>query len=112
MVLTISNAINLNRIIQKVALPQTNYPIGVAYAVYKTIKELDEVEKFTFERFSLLFGDNISDLTDEKKAIYDAIMQDTIEISNPSFSMDDLLKPIKKVELSISEVAFLNQFIG
>lgn len=109
----ISDTFKLGMVIEKMIKQQSSLSINTAYKLYKLYQEIDDVEKFVFERMSMIFGKDIdfTSMDDKQKTVYAAIMDSPIKIVSPSIDMSEFTDN-KHLQLAIPDVVILDKFLN
>lgn len=109
----ISEVFKLGIVIEKMIKQQSSLSINTAYKLYKLYQEIDDVEKFVFERMSMIFGKDIdfTSMDDKQKTVYAAIMDTPIKIVSPSIDMSEFTDN-KHLQLAIPDVVILDKFLN
>lgn len=91
MILQIYEIIKVNRSLDVLIKQQLLYPINIAYKIYQLKKDLDEIENYVFERFSLIYPNaNLLDLKEDESVVYNTLLTSSIEI-NSNITKEELL---------------------
>lgn len=79
--------------IEKLVGQQVEYPVRIAYRIYKLREELSGIETFLFRRIEALFGGNVdfTCLTEKQREAYQAILNSDIDLDDCDVDMDDIL---------------------
>ena len=108
--ISISYGFNLNKTIDKIIKQQVDIPANIAFALYKLHRQLTEMEKFVFQRLSMVCGDNIdfNNMTENQKILYSSVFDSEINIElEDGIDIDKIIKN-NKINLSIQDVEILN----
>lgn len=102
-----------NNIIYKLFEQQINYPVNIAYKLYKLKKDFDEIETLMIDRWKILFGEdyNVEEFNDEQITLYNATLTTKVGIDIHGLTISEITDN-DKVTLSISDVEYLDKFLN
>jgi hypothetical protein len=112
MLIPIYQIIKANRSLETLISQQNLYNINIAYKLYKTKKELDEIENYAFERLSLICPNiDLNNPNEDELLVHNTIINSQIELNIPTLTEEELLSN-NEIKLSIEDIEnILNIFI-
>lgn len=115
MKILVSEIFELNKIIDKLYTQRAEYNLSLGLNIYDTMKKLNEVETYIFQRLKAAIPNenklNGSEkLTDDEEVLYYSIMLQEIELDIPQIDITDIMKN-EKVVLDINDIGLLKKIL-
>lgn len=105
----INDCFKLKKVIEKLILQQIELPVNISYDLYNLYKELDNIERFFFERLGIVFNASYIDfnkLTDNQTIIVNTILESKVKIDTNVNIFKWLVKN-ENVKLAIDDVGII-----
>lgn len=103
--------IKANAALERLIAQQIEYPINVAYKIYCLKKNIDDIERYVYDRMALLFGADFGnkEMTEEQETIYNALMASDMEIQVNIPSKEELLSG--DANLTVDDLSTILEFL-
>ena len=96
----------LGRALEKLYDQQIEFPINIAYEIYRFQQRVKEMEAFILNRLSIILGEgaDYDSLTEEQKMAYDEILSEEVNIDIGKVDISDILSETAKLNLADVEI--------
>ena len=109
MEITLADVFELNRVLHILFEQELKYDIKTAYKLYKLINELDDIERFFFERIQSL---TVNGNSENDNTIKMSLLMSKVMVSEISLTLDELMSSDDVVNISSNDIIILDKILN